>query len=240
VVGIQGANIGELAGASVLVIDQTCENSQLLISLCRNGKDWLSPIGWTEKQKITLLDCRSIDGKTEIDIPAEFAKTLVAGDKLLLKCSELDFTQELIWEAQNFQTRPVVDTSAAGLTSGFLSRFKSPKPMDITDSKSEAQRRAEDADRAAESYRVKMEAATAAKEEAQRKALEAARDAEAALKMEAERIAEMERAAKAFEEAERLKQDELRRVEEERRIEEARLAEEARRIEEAKKSREGA
>jgi len=80
-----------------------------------------------------------------------------------------------------------------------------------------------------------MEAATAAKDEAQRKALEAAREAEAALKMEAERIAEMERAAKAFEEAERLKQDELRRVEEERRAEEARLAEEARRIEEARK-----
>ena len=242
--GIQDKAIENILGASVLVIDQACDNNQLLISLCRNGSEWLSPVGWTEKQKITLLECRSHGGKTEIDIPAEFAKVLVSGDTLVLKCSELDLTQEIIWKASHVKTRPITDVSAevvsepAGFAKGVLSRFLSSKTKDVEAPKSDAQRRAEEADRAAQSYREKMEAATAAKEEAQRKALEAAREAEAALKMEAERIAEMERAAKAFEEAERLKQDELRRVEEERRAEEARIAEEARRIEKARKREE--
>lgn len=244
--GIQDKTINNMnsdnLGASVLIIDETCENSQLLVSLCRNDAEWLSPVGWTEKQKITLLDCRSQGGKTEIDIPAEFSSVLKTGDKLLLKCSELDLTQEITWEASQFHTRPVADLTPApkSLASGFLSRFKPAKQVEIDNLKTEAERRVEDADKAAQSYKAKMEAATAAKEEAQRKALEAAREAEAALKMEAERIAEMERAAKAFEEAERLKQDELRRVEDERRAKEARLAEEARRVEEARKREEKA
>jgi len=245
-VGIQDKTINEMSpenlGATVLVIDQICENSQLLVSLCRNETQWLSPVGWTEKQKITLLDCRSEGGKTEIDIPAEFSQILKSGDKLVLKCSELDLTQEITWEASHFQTRPVADLTPTpkSFAGWFLSRFKSSKPLEVDTTKTEAERRVEDADRAAQNYKAKMEAATAAKEEAQRKALEAAREAEAALKMEAERIAEMERAAKAFEEAERFKQDELRRVEDERRAEKARLAQEARRIEEAQKREEDA
>ena len=247
--GIQAANIdgvNDVVGASVIIIEEACENSQLLVSLCRNGKEWLSPVGWTEKQKITLLECRSQGGKTEIDIPAEFSKSLISGDKLLLTCSELDLTQEIIWETSNLQTRPVADLSpapmglAGGLAGGLLSRFKSIKASAADDVKTEAQLRAEEADLAAQTYRAKMEAATAAKEDAQRRALEAAKEAEAALKMEAERISEMERAAKAFEEAERLKQDGLRRLEEERREEEARIAQEARRIEEARKREEAA
>ena len=240
--GIQGTNIGDVTGASVLVIEQSCDNSQLLVSLCRNGSQWLSPVGWTEKQKITLLDCRSQGGKTEIEIPAEYAKSLVTGDTLTLTCSELDLTQDIIWEGANLLTQPIAQTKPASpsLAGGFLSRFKSSKAPEITNTKSEAELRAEEADRAAETYREKMELAARAKEEAQAKALEAAREAEAALKMEAERIAEMERAAKAFEEAERLKQDGIRRVEEERRQEEARKAEEARRIEDARKREEAA
>ena len=240
--GIQGANIGDVTGASVLVIEETCDNSQLLVSLCRNGSQWLSPVGWTEKQKITLLDCRSQGGKTEIEIPVEYSKNLVTGDKLTLTCSELDLTQEIIWEGTNLQTRPFLDSNpkSTAVTGGFFSRFKSAKAPEVTNTKSEAELRAEEADRAAETYREKMELAARAREEAQAKALEAAREAEAALKMEAERIAEMERAAKAFEEAERLKQDGIRRVEEERRQEEARKAEEARRIEQARKRKEAA
>jgi len=235
--GLQGSNIGDVNLASVLVIDQACESSQLLVSLCRNEDEWLSPVGWTSQQKITLLDCRSIGEKTEVEIPAEFALSLNQGDKLVLKCSELDLTQSITWEASSFENRSIEENkpSAASLTSGLFARFKGVKNEPTLEIKSEAQKRADDAERAAENYKAKMEAATAAKEEAQRKALEAAREAEAALKMEAERIAEMERAAKAFEEAERLKQDELRRVEEERKVEEARIAEEKRRIEEARK-----
>jgi len=235
--GLQGSNIGDVNLASVLVIDQACESGQLLVSLCRNENEWLSPVGWTSQQKITLLDCRSIGEKTEVEIPAEFALSLNQGDKLVLKCSELDLTQSITWEASSFENRSIEENkpSAASLTSGLFARFKGVKNEPTLEIKSEAQKRADDAERAAENYKAKMEAATAAKEEAQRKALEAAREAEAALKMEAERIAEMERAAKAFEEAERLKQDELRRVEEERKVEEARIAEEKRRIEEARK-----
>ena len=224
-------------GASVMVIDQTCDTDQLLVSLSKNGHKWLSPVGWTDQQKVTLLDCRPNGEITEIDIPAEFASDIKSGDVLVLRCSELDLEKEIIWEASDVETRSTeeVASSAAGLASGLLSRFKGSKTETIEETKSEAELRAEEAGRAAQNYKAKMEAAAAAKEDAQRKALEAAREAEAALKMEAERIAEMERAAKAFEEAERLKQDELRRVEEERRAEEARLAEEARRIEEARK-----
>lgn len=233
--GLDGTNGKN--GASVLVIDRLCDNDQLLVSLSKNGTQWLSPIGWTDQQKVTLLDCRVNNDTTEIDIPAEFVKDIVSGDVLVLRCSELDFEKEIIWEASDIETRSVENTTpvATGLAGGLLSRFKASKTESIEDTKSEAELRAEEADRAAQNYKAKMEAAAAAKEDAQRKALEAAREAEAALKMEAERIAEMERAAKAFEEAERLKQDELRRVEEERRAEEARLAEEARRIEEARK-----
>lgn len=224
-------------GASLLVIDQACDNSQLLVSLSKNGTQWLSPVGWTDQQKVTLLDCRANGDTTEIDIPSEFAKDISSGDVLVLRCSELDLEKEIIWEASEVETRTAADLApaATGLAGGLLSRFKSSKVEPVEDIKSEAEIRAEEADRAAQNFKVKMEAATAAKEEAQRKALEAAREAEAALKMEAERITEMERAAKAFEEAERLKQDELRRVEEERRAEEVRIAEEQRRIEEARK-----
>lgn len=233
--GRQGTHITN--GASVLVIEQACDNDQLLVSLSKNAAQWLSPVGWTDQQKVTLLDCRQNGKTTEIDIPAEFASDIKSGDVLVLRCSELDFEKEIVWEASEVETRLASEEVAVptGLAGGLLSRFKSSKTEPAEETRTEAEVRAEEADRAAQNFKVKMEAATAAKEEAQRKALDAAREAEAALKMEADRIAEMERAAKAFEEAERLKQDEHRRVDEERRAEEARLAEEARRIEEARK-----
>ncbi len=225
----------------VLVVDQRCENNQLLVSLCKNDSEWLSPIGWTGQKKVTLLDCRSRGQLTEIDIPQEYAAALMTGDVLTLSCSELDLEQEIIWDRSNVQMRDTEhsQTGVSAIASNLLSRFKGHK-NEAEVMSSEAERRAKDAERAAEAYKAKMEAATAAKEEAHRTALNAAREAENALKMEAERIAEMERAAKAFEEAERLKQDELRRVEEERRAEEERLAEEARRIEAARKREEAA
>ena len=219
--------------ASVLVIDQACDNDQLLVSLSKNESQWLSPVGWTNQQKVTLLDCRAKDGITEVDIPSEFAKDINSGDVLVLRCSELDLEKEIIWEASEIEVRNAVEplTASTGLASGLLSRFKTSKSEVAENIKTDAQVRAEEADRAAQAFKAKMDAATEAKERAQEKALKAAREAEAALKMEAERIAEMERAAKAFEEAERLKQDEHRRVEEERHAEEMRLAEEARKAE---------
>ncbi len=237
--GLQNTDMAQAENAHVLVINQDCETDQLLVSLCRNGKKWLSPVGWTDQQKVTLLDCRSVAGTTEIDIPAEFARDIKPGDMLTLKCSELDLEKEIIWEESNIIPRADISKAVSGGIAGsLLSRFISSKDAGAEDTRSEVERRAEDAHRAAETYKAKMEAASAAKDDAQRKALEAARRAEEALKAEADRIAEMERAAKAFEEAERLEQDELRRVEEERLAEEMRLAEEARRIEAARKREE--
>ena len=63
-------------GASILVIDQGCDNDQLLVSLSKNGAKWLSPVGWTDQQKVALLDCRSNGERTEIDIPAEFTRDI--------------------------------------------------------------------------------------------------------------------------------------------------------------------
>ena len=54
--GLQGKNT--MNGASILVIDQGCDNDQLLVSLSKNGAKWLSPVGWTDQQKVALLDCR--------------------------------------------------------------------------------------------------------------------------------------------------------------------------------------
>lgn len=229
-----GHTISKNNSASLLFIDQACDNDQLLVSLSKNEAQWLSPVGWTDQQKVTLLDCRAKDGITEIDIPSEFAKDINSGDVLVLRCSELDLEKEIIWEASEIEVRNTVGPIATsnGLASGLLSRFKASKSEIVENIKTDAQVRAEEADRAAQAFKAKMDAATEAKERAQEKALKAAREAEAALKMEAERIAEMERAAKAFEEAERLKQDEHRRVEEERRAEEIRLAEEVRKAEE--------
>ena len=239
--GLQNTDMAQAENAHVLVINQDCETDQLLVSLCRNGEHWLSPVGWTDQQKVTLLDCRSVAGTTEIDIPAEFARDIKPGDVLTLKCSELDLEKEIIWEESNIIPRADISKAASGGIAGsLLSRFISSKDAGEDDTRSEAERRAEDAHRAAETFKAKMEAASAAKDDAQRKALEAARQAEEALKAEADRIAEMERAAKAFEEAERLEQDELRRVEEERLAEEMRLAEQARRIEAARKREERA
>ena len=127
-------------GASVMVIDQVCDNDQLLVSLNKNDQHWLSPVGWTDQQKVTLLECRSNGETTEIDIPTEFANDIKTGDVLVLRCSELDLEKEIIWEASEVERRVSEDaTAAAGLASGLFSRFKSSKTEVQEDTKSEAQ-----------------------------------------------------------------------------------------------------
>ena len=151
-------------GASILVIDQPCDNDQLLVSLSKNGAQWLSPIGWTDQQKVTLLDCGANGTTTEIDIPAEFAKDIISGDVLVLRCSELDLEKEIIWETSEVTVRhtPEAAATATGLAGGLLSRFKGSKTEVVDITKTEAQLRAEEADRAAQGYKAKMEAATQA------------------------------------------------------------------------------
>ncbi len=233
--GGKGITIHQADGANRLVINQALNSSQILVKLCRNGTEWLSPIGWSEEEKGTLLDCRSVNGMTELDIPAQFASNIQPDDTLNVQCPELALVQDVKWQAVTAAGAASSYEAAKTVSAGLLDRFKrkQSKP-DVKSEFSETELRAQEAERVAASYKAKMDAAANAKAEAERKALQAAKEAEKALKLEMDRIAEMERAAMAFEEAERLKQDEMRRLENERRIEEERKAEEARRIEAAR------
>ncbi len=213
----------QLSGTSSLRINRPFKADQLLVKLSRNGKEWLSPIGWVSDEKGTLLDCKAEGKTTIVEIPSEFAKVLKTGDMLQLSNPESEFKAEVIWgqsssKKANGKGLPL---AAGALAAGGLS---------IADT----EKRAKEAEKAAADYRAKMEAAAKAREAAQAAALEAARKADEALKAEAARIAEMEQAARAFEEAEKLRLDEQRRLEVERRIEEERRVEEARLAEEAR------
>lgn len=229
----QESQMEQLSGTSNLRINRPFKSDQLLVKLSRNGKEWLSPVGWVKDEKGTLLDCRS-DGKTTIvEIPGEFAKKLKAGDTLSLSNPETRFQAELLWgqtfpkKANGVAAPAKVAAGAAALATGGLTI-------------AETEKRARDAEKAAADYRAKMEAAAKAREDAQAAALEAARKADEALKAEAARITEMEQAAKAFEEAEKLRLDEQRRLDAERRLAEERKAEEARLAEEARVKAEAA
>ena len=210
----------QVDGTSHLKIDKIVESGQLLVTLSRNGKEWLSPVGWVNKEKGTLLDCQSTKDHTIVEIPSEFAQTLKKGDTLHLKSREIDFDASLTWGQAPAPAKPAKKPNGAA-------------PME-TLSLEESEKRAKEAEKTAATYRAQMEEAAKAREAAQTAALEAARKADEALKAEADRIAEMEKAAKAFEEAERKRMEEQRRLERERRLEEERKVEEARLAEEAR------
>ena len=218
--GQTSSSMEQIAGTSNLRINQVVGSDQLLVKLCRNGSEWLSPIGWVSDEKGTLLDCKAEKSSSVVEIPAEFAKKLKAGDKITLTRPDSGFKSEVMWGQQ-----------AAASTTRKKTNGSTPS-MHL--SLEDTERRAMEAEKAAANYKAKMEAASHAREAAQAASLEAARKADEALKAEADRIAEMERAAKAFEEAEKLRLDGQRRLERERRLEEERIAEEARLAEEAR------
>lgn len=224
----------------ILSIPTPSEDSQVLVTLRRElpggGSQWLSPIGWGDVKKSTLLDCYPTDSGCEIIIPDTYAKAVDAGDRIHMSCKALNVRGDIAWTAPTPQKVETSATEAAptGLMSRLLSRATPATEAAVIAAPTDAQRRAEDAQRVSDEYRVQMEAAATAREKAQRQALEAARRAEDALQAEAARIAEMEAAAKAFAEAEAQRQDEERRLEAERRAEELRLAEEARLAQEAR------
>ncbi len=219
--GQSKSSMEQVEGTNNLRINQVAGSDQLLVKLCRNGSEWLSPVGWVADEKGTLLDCKSDKSSSIVEIPAEFAKKLKSGDKITLSRPDSGFKSEIVW-GQSPKAAPTSRKNANGAT------------PTVQLSLEETERRAKEAEKAAANYRVQMEAASKAREAAQAAALEAARKADEALKAEADRIAEMERAAKAFEEAEKLRLDEQRRLERERRLEEERKAEEARLAEEAR------
>ncbi len=221
--GQQKSQMEQVTGTANLRINRVLNSDQLLVKICRNGKEWLSPVGWVKDEKGTLLECKIEKDSSIVEIPAEFAKKLKTGDQIVLKNLESGFESEIVWGKS-----PAVKSSSK------TKKSNGTVPVSGLVALEETEKRAQEAEKAAANYKHKMEAAAKAREAAQAAALEAARKADEALKAEAERIAEMEQAAKAFEEAEKLRLDEQRRldkgrrIEEERRKEEARLAEEAR------------
>lgn len=237
----------------ILTVGAATDETQLLVTLRRKsaegGTSWLSPLGWGDTAKSTLLDCYSEDGHCEIIIPDTYAACLETGDAITLRCKDLGVNATLDWTAESkaaAMPTPAISTAAAttgGAASVLMSRlFKkslsedAPAPVAeaISDTSLEALQRATDAQKLADDYKAQMDRAAKAREKAQAEALAAARRAEDALQAEAERIAEMERAAQAYAEAEAQRQDEERRLEAERRAHEARIAEEARLLEEAR------
>lgn len=242
------AKIGVIQRGDTPIIEMAAksDDSQILVTLRKvpaggGSSAWLSPVGWSDVKKSTLLDCYENDNGCEIIIPDTYAKDLDAGDKLHVSCAALNVRGDVSWRAP--ELAPVVEPVSAvekvvptGLMSRFLSR-NAPAAAEVIvpeTAPSDALRRTEEAQKLADEYRVQMERAAAAREEAQQQALEAARRAEDALQAEADRITEMEKAAKAFAEAEASRQDEERRLEAERRAEELRIAEQARIAEEAR------
>jgi len=222
----------QVAGTSKLRINQTVDSDQLLVKLCRNGKEWLSPVGWVKEEKGTLLDCSADADHAVLEIPEKFAKNLKSGDVVTLSRPDSGFKSKVKWG----QAAGSAATLAASGQKAKKANGSAPvTAVSVSEvSLADTEKRAKEAAKAAADYKAKMEAAEKAREAAQTTALEAARKADEALKAEADRIAEMERAAKAFEEAERLRLDEERRLTRERRLEDERIAEEARRVEEAR------
>ena len=220
-------------GTSKLRIKQVFKEDQLLVKLCRNNKEWLSPTGWVKSEKSTLLECKSDKTSSLVEIPAEFAKSLKPGDSLSLISVDGGFTADALWGKPAPKVKPAKKANGSSPVSETAQKL----------SLEETEKRAKDAEAAAANYKAKMNEAAKAREAAQATALEAARKADEALKAEAERIAEMESAAKAFEEAERQRLAEKRRLdkelklEEERRLEAERIAEEARLKAEAERVR---
>lgn len=243
----------------IISIESKTDESQLLITLRRvpqggGASQWLSPVGWVDSRKSTLLDCYETDAGCEVIIPDSYADILEQGDQVHISCSTINLRGQITWKvspnmaASNVEAvsnkidMTALKTDESSEASGLMSRFLSKKAKPVSAAPlvslkpepTDAERRAEDAQKLADDYREQMEKASAAREAAQKRALEAAKKAEDALQAETARIAEMERVAKAYAEAEAKRQDEERRLEAERRAEQLRLEEEARLAEEAR------
>ena len=210
-----------------LILGRLCDRSQILISILRDDKYYLSPVGWVEAQKGTLLDCRPAGEAMEVLIPEEYTGELTSGCHLKISCFELDFDGELTWEA-------MASAPAPAFAKSLLSRLTLPK-HDAAPDLSETAKRAAQLEKEAEDIRARLERARTAQEDAHARALKAARDAEEARKAEDARIAETEAAKRAMKAAQEARREELQQIEEARRAEQARKAEAARLAEEARR-----
>ena len=240
--GNHKANMRQESGRGLIIIDATSKESQTMVKLCRNGKQWLSPTGWNDSEKSTLLDSQCEGGKTTFTIPENFSSSLNDGDTLSLEINTLDYKGSLVWAATKTAAPmptsiPATPEQISDSKSGLFGRFR-PKVKAPIHEVSEVERLADEARRAAESSDKDMQLAQEAKQAAEARALEAARLAEAANRMEQERAEQAANAKKALKKAEAARTAEEQRLEAERLAEQARLAEIARKAEQARLEKE--
>ncbi|PHR60653.1 MAG: hypothetical protein COA43_05765 [Robiginitomaculum sp.] len=228
-------------GHGIIVIEAPISEAQTLVKLRRNSDLWLSPTGWTNIEKSTLLDSETneADDNTRFIIPANFARELENGDQLVLEILHLGLKSELTWFSTSPDATPSTEipplkskTEAPQNVNhedmpkqNLLNRFRA-KPKNKPTVLSDIEQQAEDARRNAEALTKEMQLAQKAKEAADTRALEAARLAKIASDQELERAQQVAAAQKT------LKDAEAARIQEQERIKAEYLAEIARKEQE--------
>lgn len=98
------------SGKGILAINAKITEPQTLVQLCRNQTQYLSPTGWTDEAKSTLLDSRYLappkndktsEGQTQFTLPASAAAALTNGDRLNLYIPSLGLSSDMIWSANH-------------------------------------------------------------------------------------------------------------------------------------------
>jgi len=168
--------------ASDLSLGHACGKKQLLLSLSKNGTEWLSPMGWTSQQKSTLLECTDDNGATRIVIPPNYAADIEPGDVLVFSCATLDLKETLVWQADRVKANLVGDTMLPSkkIGSGLFACLAAMAPGTSGTNGRFVKRDTAKAKRDTRADIKKMRATAAAKESAYSEATLAARHVEAA------------------------------------------------------------
>jgi len=168
--------------ASDLSLGHACGKKQLLLSLSKNGTEWLSPMGWTSQQKSTLLECTDDNGATRIVIPPNYAADIEPGDVLVFSCATLDLKETLVWQADRVKANLVGDIMLPSkkIGSGLFACLAAMAPGTSGTNGRYVKRDTAKAKRDTRADIKKMRATAAAKESAYSEATLAARHVEAA------------------------------------------------------------
>ena len=100
------SNLRQVAGRAAFVADIDTNNSQTLVKVSKGGKHWLSPTGWTEDEKSTLLDSYCEDGTTLFTIPEIFAIAIEHGEAVSFICDSLDLKGNVQWSSPEKDAAP--------------------------------------------------------------------------------------------------------------------------------------
>ena len=90
---MDGAEYADISysGGRITVRDRRCEFSRIIVSLSRNGNQWLTPMGWRADTGSVALPCDNTPNGLEIAIRRAHAAELQPGDVLDIMCKELGF-----------------------------------------------------------------------------------------------------------------------------------------------------